>query len=232
VRSALEAAVGAGNDTDTVAAIAGSLLGARWGATALPLSWRRLVHGRRVYGEPTLRVADLERLARLAFGGGQTDRAGWPSVTTMLPYYAREWPASPRVVDIGGVALGNVAALSAALDAGTDTVISLCRMGTQDVPTQVEHHVLGLLDTNAEENPNVALLLGDTADGLHTMVAEGRRVFVHCVQAENRTPALAAAWLHRHDGLTAAAALEVAARELNRPKAFLAEAVHALASDR
>ena len=60
---------------------------------------------------------------------------------------------------------------------------------------------------------------------------EGRRVFVHCVQAENRTPALAAAWLHRHHGLTAAAALDVAARELNRPQAFLADAVHALASD-
>jgi ADP-ribosylglycohydrolase len=33
----LEAAVRSGGDTDTVAAIAGSLLGARWGATAVPL---------------------------------------------------------------------------------------------------------------------------------------------------------------------------------------------------
>lgn len=43
--AALEAAVRAGNDTDTVAAIAGSLLGARWGAQAIPRRWRNMVHG-------------------------------------------------------------------------------------------------------------------------------------------------------------------------------------------
>ena len=45
LRLALEAAVRGGNDTDTVAAIAGSLLGARWGASAIPLAWQRKVHG-------------------------------------------------------------------------------------------------------------------------------------------------------------------------------------------
>ena len=42
---ALVAAVRAGYDTDTVAAIAGSLLGARWGASAVPHEWRSVVHG-------------------------------------------------------------------------------------------------------------------------------------------------------------------------------------------
>ncbi len=42
---ALYAAVRIGDDTDTVAAIAGGLLGARWGATAVPGAWRRQVHG-------------------------------------------------------------------------------------------------------------------------------------------------------------------------------------------
>jgi ADP-ribosylglycohydrolase len=45
LREALYAAVGAGNDTDTVAAIAGALLGARWGASAVPAEWRDVVHG-------------------------------------------------------------------------------------------------------------------------------------------------------------------------------------------
>ena len=35
----IHAAVGAGNDTDTVAAIAGALLGARHGAAAVPDAW-------------------------------------------------------------------------------------------------------------------------------------------------------------------------------------------------
>lgn len=42
---ALHAAVRIGDDTDTVAAIAGALLGARWGASAVPQSWRESVHG-------------------------------------------------------------------------------------------------------------------------------------------------------------------------------------------
>jgi ADP-ribosylglycohydrolase len=59
-RDALCAAVRAGNDTDTVAAIAGALLGARWGASAVPLKWQRQVHG-----WPSNRAEDLARLAIL-----------------------------------------------------------------------------------------------------------------------------------------------------------------------
>jgi ADP-ribosyl-[dinitrogen reductase] hydrolase len=42
---ALRAAVRIGDDTDTVAAIAGGLLGGRWGASAVPGTWRELLHG-------------------------------------------------------------------------------------------------------------------------------------------------------------------------------------------
>jgi len=42
---ALHAAVRIGHDTDTVAAIAGGLLGARWGASAVPAEWRDELHG-------------------------------------------------------------------------------------------------------------------------------------------------------------------------------------------
>ncbi|WP_433172536.1 ADP-ribosylglycohydrolase family protein [Actinoallomurus sp. CA-150999] len=55
------AAVRAGNDTDTVAAIAGGLLGARYGASAVPAEWRAQVHG-----WPGLRADDLVDLARRA----------------------------------------------------------------------------------------------------------------------------------------------------------------------
>jgi ADP-ribosylglycohydrolase len=42
---ALAAAVRIGGDTDTVAAIAGALLGARYGVAAVPEVWQRAVHG-------------------------------------------------------------------------------------------------------------------------------------------------------------------------------------------
>lgn len=59
--AALEAAVRAGGDTDTTAAIAGGLLGARWGAAAVPARWRRRLHG-----WPGYDAADLARLATAA----------------------------------------------------------------------------------------------------------------------------------------------------------------------
>ncbi|HSV39248.1 MAG TPA: ADP-ribosylglycohydrolase family protein [Nocardioidaceae bacterium] len=41
----LAIAIGIGDDTDTVAAIAGGLHGARWGASAVPAEWRGMLHG-------------------------------------------------------------------------------------------------------------------------------------------------------------------------------------------
>ncbi len=43
--AALDVAIRIGDDTDTVAAIAGALLGARWGAASVPQQWRTMLHG-------------------------------------------------------------------------------------------------------------------------------------------------------------------------------------------
>ncbi len=64
LQDALHAAVRIGDDTDTVAAIAGALLGARWGASAVPEKWRRAVHG-----WPGRAAGDLVSLAALTVGG-------------------------------------------------------------------------------------------------------------------------------------------------------------------
>jgi len=69
----LVAAVRGGGDTDTVAAIAGALLGARFGGSAVPVRWRRILHG-----WPGLRARDLTRLAVLAAQHGVPDREGCP----------------------------------------------------------------------------------------------------------------------------------------------------------
>lgn len=45
LQDALHRVIGIGNDTDTTAAIAGQLLGARWGASAVPVAWRDVLHG-------------------------------------------------------------------------------------------------------------------------------------------------------------------------------------------
>jgi ADP-ribosyl-[dinitrogen reductase] hydrolase len=60
---ALEAAVRGGRDTDTVAAIAGGLAGAAYGAAAVPAPWRDAVHG-----WPGLRAAGLAALTGKVIG--------------------------------------------------------------------------------------------------------------------------------------------------------------------
>jgi ADP-ribosyl-[dinitrogen reductase] hydrolase len=45
LQDALATAIGIGHDTDTVAAITGAMLGARWGQDAVPDAWRTILHG-------------------------------------------------------------------------------------------------------------------------------------------------------------------------------------------
>ena len=66
--NALEAAIRIGDDCDTVAAIAGSLLGARWGVNAIPKEWKEIIHGTRTVGSEIVKFAELEALAREAIG--------------------------------------------------------------------------------------------------------------------------------------------------------------------
>ncbi|RLV51279.1 ADP-ribosylglycohydrolase family protein [Nocardioides mangrovicus] len=62
----IEAAIAIGDDTDTIAAIAGALLGARWGASAVPTAWRRSLHG-----WPDLTGDELADLAERSLRAGR-----------------------------------------------------------------------------------------------------------------------------------------------------------------
>ncbi|QWS34905.1 ADP-ribosylglycohydrolase family protein [Curtobacterium aetherium] len=64
LEDALVRAVRSGNDTDTVAAIAGGLAGALYGAAALPEEWRAVLHG-----WPGLRADDLVAMSGQAVRG-------------------------------------------------------------------------------------------------------------------------------------------------------------------
>ncbi len=60
---ALLAAVRGGRDADTVAAIAGGLVGAAYGVLAIPTAWREPLHGWPDSGDGAMRGDDLETLA-------------------------------------------------------------------------------------------------------------------------------------------------------------------------
>lgn len=179
LRLALEAAVRGGHDTDTVAAIAGGLLGAAYGASAVPSHWRL-----KLQGWPGLRTRGLIQLANDIVDKGQPDTfdytySGFPEARKPVqhPYDDKVW-------------IGGIAALRK-LPENVDAIVSLCRVKDVQLPSGAEHLDVRLIDHEAE-NDHLDFVLLDTVRAIEQLRAEGRTVFVHCVQAHSRTPTIAA----------------------------------------
>lgn len=185
---ALEAAVRTGHDTDTVAAIAGALLGARWGCSAVPQAWQNKVHG-----WPANTSTDLVRLAVLTARSGKEDGDGWPSaprVRTPLSSgraFSARHPRDPDLV------LGNLALTEYTGPAPVDAVVSLCRVGADPIltGTNVEHVRVWLVDKSGANN-HLHFTLDQAAREVLRLRREGKRVLLHCVAGRSRTPAVAA----------------------------------------
>lgn len=226
---ALERAVRGGRDTDTVAAIAGGLVGAAFGASAVPIAWRRVLHG-----HPGLHAHDLVALGALAARGGEPDDTGWPTGPRMdyLGWYP-ERSLTPHPHD-PGVLLGSIVDLDEVLasGAGVDAVVSLCRIGTEQrrVTTSgaADHVEVWLIDRDEPEaNANLDLVLRDTVDAIAALRVDGKTVLLHCVAAQSRTPSVAALYAALHRGVPVEQALAdvVAALPAASPKRFLREAL-------
>ncbi|MGV0838465.1 ADP-ribosylglycohydrolase family protein [Mycolicibacterium thermoresistibile] len=189
LRLALDAAVRGGYDTDTVAAIAGGLLGAAYGASAVPLQWRTLLHG-----WPDLTARDLVRLAGAIARKGKPDRfdaryAGYRTGTLAAHPYDDK------------VLLAAIGALRD-LPANVDAVVSLCRIGDDDVRRDVSHVEVRLIDRpGSDENPHLDFVLLEAVRAVERFRAEGKTVLVHCVEAHSRTPSIAALYGARLRGV-------------------------------
>lgn len=189
---AVERAVRVGGDTDTVAAIAGALAGARWGYSAVPWAWRRHLHG-----WPGLTGDELVELAYQAANPVAMTEGTWPLVDRM-PIAAR-LDSPVRHPHDDGVWLGDLAGLDA-LPTDCDAVVSLCRVGRDQVPVPRGDRATFWLVDRVGANPNVDIVLCEAADAVATLRAEGRTVYLHCVAAESRTPSVAVAYAVRHRG--------------------------------
>jgi ADP-ribosyl-[dinitrogen reductase] hydrolase len=184
-------AVRAGDDTDTVAAIAGGLLGAYWGQSSIPLEWTRRVHG---YGGH--RASGLVSLAHRTALRGRSGPDAWPLSPRMTDrLYATARPIATAHPHDDGVVLGTYATI----DHGCDAVVSLCRIGTEDFsPAGVDpedHVIVRLVDReDPDENPHLGFVMADAARTVKALRDEGKRVFVHGVAAHARTPAIGIAY--------------------------------------
>jgi protein-tyrosine phosphatase len=214
-----------GHDTDTVAAIAGALLGARWGASAIPAKWRRILHG-----YPGINAEDLAELATLAANCGPIAH-GWPNIDRIdyAPYGARgaiaQHPSDP------GVYLGDAVTLDDLPDE-IDSVVSLCLIGRDQVPPGREKVQFQLIDTvNPGDNLNIDYVLFDAAHTIADLRAEGRTVFVHCAVGQSRTPTVAIAYsLQLGEQLATARQAVLDALPESRPNAAFVDALRRIES--
>ncbi len=195
LRLALDAAVRAGNDTDTVAAIAGGLLGAVYGASAVPLEWRGLLHG-----WPGMRAHDLVNLGSAIARGGKPDSFDFSYFDSPIDTVAVH-PHDDQVL------LGGVGVLRK-LPEGVDAVVSLCRLADDDMRDDMPHVEVRLIDrSETDENPHLDFVLTDAARAVERLRDEGRTVLLHCVGAYSRTPTVAALYGARRRGISTEQAL-------------------------
>ncbi|MCV7281691.1 ADP-ribosylglycohydrolase family protein [Mycolicibacterium flavescens] len=189
LRLALDAAVRAGYDTDTVAAIAGGLLGAAYGASAIPGEWRQVLHG-----WPGYTAHDLAALASAIERGGKPDLFDFSYAGSAVDTCA------PHPYD-DGVVLGGVGVLRD-LPSDVDAVVSLCRIRDEDMRRDMPHVEVRLIDrVDRDENPHLDFVLLDAVRVIEQLRREGRTVLVHCVAAYSRTPTVGALYGARLRGV-------------------------------
>ena len=156
-----------------------------------------------------MRHADLVGLGVLAARGGETDGSGWPLEPDLWPTYRKEFHPTGRVTILDedpGIQWGDVAGLA---NADADAFISLCRIGSAQRRGE-DHFEIWLVDEDGSEaNADARHVLADTAEAISLLRGEGKRVFVHCVRAESRTPSVASAWLVRSRHMPPIAAIAV-----------------------
>ena len=189
-----------GWDTDTVAAVAASC-SARVGAPPQsPPSGCAVIRGRGLHEDgtydPGMRARDLVRLAVMTVKAGADNPVPpgeWPRCervpypTAYTPREAMTHPADDQV-RVGGVT---------SLEHGCDAAVSLCRVGRAEPllegiagDDRVESMLID--DDSGLKNRNLHFMLDEGARAACQLRHEGHRVLIHCVNAESRSPSVAA----------------------------------------
>jgi ADP-ribosyl-[dinitrogen reductase] hydrolase len=182
-------AINSGGDTDTVACVAGAIAGAMYTEQGIPSRWLAYVHGT-TNGSDVYRLEDLENLAR-ALAGASTPRPSKEPLVTPVEVFPNLYAANR----------------SGAETAPKDwAIISLCRTEGFFVDHEVRRQAY-LLD-NSHGNPFLDYVVSDTIAMIDALLAEGRKVVVHCEGGRSRTCLALKAWWMTTTGGTHAQARE------------------------
>lgn len=184
---AIEAAVRAGGDTDTVAAITGALAGALQGVQSLPMAWKVQVHG-----WPNVRYRELVTFAVLTVNHGLAHPNGWPTKKRVSPTVNSIFMQHAQD---SGLYLGNLAALDDMNNIEkVDIAVALCRIGSAQIESDIEIQEVWLVD-NKSENLNEERLIGDLVSHIAKLRSRNQKVLLFCHAGLSRTPMIANAYI-------------------------------------
>ena len=211
---AVVTAINLGGDTDTVAAVTGSIAGARWGIDGIPFRWVTQVNGEvRMFDKRTIDMCYLKADGRkgehiwnhsslmeysLSFLG-ETD-----NISYMEP------AAGPtQVHDDFPIFAANLTSVSKMDDEDNLAVLSMCR--TADFTEHfAERRNVYIIDSE-DANDHLHLTVMECVKTIDEWLDQGRKVIVHCHAGRSRTGFMLKAWyMHRfkashqeaHDWLT------------------------------
>ncbi len=193
---AIVEAIELGGDTDTVAAIAGVMAGARFGYQAIPSRWATYVNGT-VDGPLGTRRYDLQDLVDLARRLIGRDDSG-PNPAPYQRAFGKVHERGIWAANLGG-----------AQDAPSNlAVVSMCHTeGTlSDRPVRRQVYVID--KPEPDRNPSLHAAVLDVVDSIDAFLDDGHEVLVHCHGGASRTTLALRAWYMRTHGVDHAVARE------------------------
>jgi ADP-ribosyl-[dinitrogen reductase] hydrolase len=192
---AVVAAIDLGDDTDTVAAVAGGIAGAIHGVAAIPSRWTTYLHGTIATpaGPQRWTVDALRDLVARLLGNSHRDLNVPASLGTA------EIVPGLHATNLGG-----------ALELDDDwAVVSLCLVGDRLAGHAVRREI-HLIDQQpgfeGDHNLGLAHAVADAVASIDAFLAEGRQVAVHCHGGASRTGLVLRAWLMRNRAMSDAEA--------------------------
>ena len=179
-------AVNLGDDTDTVACVAGALAGAIYGIQAIPSRWTTYLNGE----------------VNTPNGIEQFDNARLNEISRRLaklqppPDAPDEKPAGPVEVEERLFAANRSGASHAPLDWA---IVSLCLVGNRFENHKLRREIY-LIDQPGDANPNLEVAVNDAVTSIEAFLEEGHTVLVHCHGGRSRTGLILKAWKMKKEG--------------------------------